>query len=130
MHFYISPYIDVGKTRIPKMILYIKDFPWTSIDLRNGFAIVAMAEKVSAPRTVHLCTCARTPSLAVRRHLERRFNCSFKEGGLGNLIYQGSREMESAVWILLVPAGFLVALLLGIIVLKNILSSSSTNGTE
>lgn len=31
---------------------------------------------------------------------------------LGNLISQGAREMESAVWMLLVPAGFLVALLL------------------
>jgi oligopeptide transport system permease protein len=30
---------------------------------------------------------------------------------LGNLINQGSREMESAAWMLLVPAGFLVALL-------------------
>ena len=30
---------------------------------------------------------------------------------LGNLINQGSREMESAVWMLLAPAGFLVALL-------------------
>ena len=31
---------------------------------------------------------------------------------LGNLINQGSREMESAAWMLLAPAGFLVALLL------------------
>jgi len=31
---------------------------------------------------------------------------------LGNLISEGSREMESASWMLLVPAGFLVALLL------------------
>jgi oligopeptide transport system permease protein len=31
---------------------------------------------------------------------------------LGSLINEGAREMESAVWMLLVPAGFLVALLL------------------
>ena len=31
---------------------------------------------------------------------------------LGNLINDGAREMQSAVWMLLVPAGFLVTLLL------------------
>lgn len=31
---------------------------------------------------------------------------------LGNLIYQGAREMDVAVWMLLVPAGFLLYLLL------------------
>ncbi len=30
---------------------------------------------------------------------------------LGNLINQGSRELESAAWMLLVPAGILVTLL-------------------
>ena len=31
---------------------------------------------------------------------------------VGNLINQGAREMESAAWMLLAPAGALVALLL------------------
>ncbi len=34
------------------------------------------------------------------------------QASLGNLIYGGAQEMESAPWMLLVPAGFLVALLL------------------
>ncbi|MBV9345902.1 MAG: ABC transporter permease [Gammaproteobacteria bacterium] len=33
---------------------------------------------------------------------------------LGNLIFLGAQELESATWILLVPAGFLVALLLAL----------------
>jgi oligopeptide transport system permease protein len=40
---------------------------------------------------------------------------------LGNLIYGGAQEMESAPWMLLVPAGFLVVLLLCLNVLGDAL---------
>jgi oligopeptide transport system permease protein len=40
---------------------------------------------------------------------------------LGNLINDGAREMQSAVWMLLVPAGFLIVLLLGFSILGDAL---------
>lgn len=89
MEYYVSPYIQAGLHRIPKGCLFIpRDMSWTSVDMQNGFAIVALPDKVSCSATTHLCSCPKTKSLAVRRHLERKFNLSYGEETLGGILFE------------------------------------------